>query len=99
MVDEQLQMEWEKSALTKYKNMIQRIPLFHREIADQVVTKKATQNAQKRGSEIVEECDILRAFFSEVPMTFYGLMIRLFEEVGFDYNKYDPSHNGKTETT
>ena len=90
MIEEQPQMEWEKSTLTKYESMIQRIPLFHRDIADQVVRKKAAQNALARGGAVIEESDILRAFFSEVPMTFYGLMIRLFEEVGFDYGPYDP---------
>ena len=93
MVEEQPQMNWEKNALTKFENMIQRIPLFHRDIADQVVRKKATQNALAREGTMVEESDILRAFFSEVPMTFYGLMIRLFEEVGFDYEPYDQGHN------
>ena len=83
-------MEWESNANKKYKNMIQRIPLFHREIAKKVVEKQATQNAISRGSNVVEECDILRAFFSEVPKAFYSLMIRLFEEVGFNYHEYEP---------
>ncbi|MFA5260698.1 MAG: hypothetical protein WC450_05665 [Candidatus Omnitrophota bacterium] len=92
MADEQPQMNWEKSALTKYENMIRRLPLFHRDIADEIVRKKARQNVLARGGAMIEESDILRAFFSEVPMTFYGLMIRLFEEVGFDYGPYDPGH-------
>lgn len=80
---------WEPEARRKYEAMIRRIPLFHREIARQVVEKKAPLNAQARHSERVEEEDILRAFFSEVPKAFYSLMIRLFEEVGFDYRPYE----------
>jgi hypothetical protein len=38
-------MEWEKTALEKYNKMIQRIPLFHRQIAQQVVEKKAVRGA------------------------------------------------------
>ena len=84
-----LQLSWEKNAREKYDNMIKKIPLFHREIAREVVEKKAVQNAHDRGSAVVEEGDILRAFLSEVPKAFYSLMIRLFDEVGFDYRKYE----------
>ena len=91
MQSTQIQLEWERIALEKYKKVIQRIPLFHREIAQKVVDKKAVLNAQERGSNFVEECDILRAFFSEVPNAFYSLMIRLLDEVGFDYKKYEPN--------
>ena len=81
---------WETGAKQKYDDMITKIPLFHRDIAKQVVDKKAVENAQARGASQVEEQDIIRAFFSEVPMTFYSLMIRLFESVGFDYKPYVP---------
>ena len=84
------QLEWESAALEKYQNMVKRIPLFHREIAQKVVEKQALQNAQERGSCMDEECDILNAFFSEVPNAFYSLMVRLFEEVGFNYREYEP---------
>ena len=80
--------KWEQEAQKKYDTMVRKIPLFHREIAKQVVEKKAVENARDRGSGGVEEADILRAFLSEVPKTFYSLMIRLFDEVGFDYRRY-----------
>ncbi len=87
MAETQTQLQWENQVLVKFNNMIKLIPLFHREIAKQVVEKKAVQNAQDRGSGIVEESDIVKAFFSEVPKAFYSLMIRLFDEVGFNYQK------------
>lgn len=80
-------LEWEADALKKYQLMITKIPLFHREIAKIVVDKKATSNAQERGSSVIEEGDIVQAFQSEVPKAFYSLMIRLFDEVGFDYKE------------
>ncbi len=85
----QTTIEWEKESLEKYKTMITKIPLFHREIAKTVVNKKAQSNAKERGSDLVQESDIVKAFFSEVPMTFYSLMIRLMEDSGFDYKKYE----------
>ena len=41
-----------------------------------------------RGSSMVEEKDIVQAFLSEVPKAFYSLMVRIMDEVGFDYKKY-----------
>lgn len=90
MPDTQAQLKWEAGSLEKFNTMIRKIPLFHREIAKQVVTKKALLNAQERGAGQVEEPDIVKAFFSEVPKAFYSLMIRLFVEVGFNYREYEP---------
>jgi len=95
MSETRIQIQWEEKALTKYKDMITKIPLFHREIARQVVEKKAPLNAQERGSNLVEEPDIVRAFFSEVPMAFYSLMIRLMDEAGFDYKQQEKEFEKK----
>lgn len=78
-------LEWEANAFHKYQLMITKLPLFHRDIAKTVVDKKAESNARERESKVIEESDIVKAFFSEVPKAFYSLMIRLFDEVGFDY--------------
>ncbi len=80
---------WEENSRKKYEQMITKIPLFHREIARQVVNKKAVENAKSRGAQAVEEPDIVRAFLTEVPKAFYSLMVRLFEEVGFNYRQYE----------
>lgn len=81
-------MNWESTALAKYNKMLNLIPVFHRRLAKEVVNKKAEQNAQARGCLQVEESDIVHAFLSEVPKAFYSLMIRIMDEVGFDYKKY-----------
>lgn len=81
-------MAWEPTALAKYNRMLNLIPIFHRGIAQEVVNKKAEQNAQQRASTQVEEKDIVAAFTTEVPKAFYSLMIRIMGEVGFDYKKY-----------
>lgn len=88
MVSIQTTMPWEKVALEKYNKMLRLIPVFHRSIAKEVVNKKAEQNAQARGSSQVEEPDIISAFLTEVPKAFYSLMIRIMDEVGFDYKKH-----------
>ena len=89
MTQVQISIKWDEAAYAKYQLMITKIPLFHREIAKRVVDKKAVINAVERGSSKVEEGDIVRAFLTEVPNTFYSLMVRLFDEVGFDYKRYE----------
>lgn len=89
MSETQTIIEWQAGARQKYDAMIAKIPFFHRAIAKQIVDKKAPMLAQERGAGMVEEQDIVRAFFLEVPMAFYSLMIRLLDEVGFDYQKYE----------
>jgi len=85
MSETKTQITWEENVRAKYDLMITKIPLFHREIAKQVVDKKAVINAQERGSSLVEEKDVIDAFLTEVPKAFFSLMVRLFEQVGFEY--------------
>jgi len=88
MVSIQTNMQWDAIALGKYNKMLNLIPVFHRRLAKEVVNKKAEQGAVARGSSIVEEIDIVQAFMTEVPKAFYSLMVRIMDEVGFDYKKY-----------
>lgn len=84
-------MEWDKEVEAKFNLMINKMPLFHRRIAESVAKATAEENARKRNSPLVQEGDVVRAFFSEVPKPFYSMMIKLFEDVGFDYRKYQQS--------
>lgn len=82
------EIQWEAQAFEKYQTLISKIPIFHREIAKQIVDKKAVEIAKNRGSAQVEADDIVQAFFTEVPNAFYSLMVRLMDEVNFDYKKF-----------
>ena len=81
-------MDWDKVTQEKFKVMVAKIPVFHRHITEEAVTKGAQESANKRNSAKVEEIDVVSAFFSDVPAAFYSMMIRLLEQNGFDYNKY-----------
>lgn len=83
-----VKMQWDPKTEEKFLVMIRKIPMFHRDIAKEVVEKKAQLNAQARGSSCVEETDIVDAFFSEVPKAFYSLMVRILDEAGLDYGKH-----------
>lgn len=81
-------MNWEPATQEKFKLMISKIPVFHRGITENAVTKKAAEVASQRNAPRIEEQDIIAAFFSDVPSPFYSMMVRLLEQSGFDYKKY-----------
>lgn len=81
-------MDWDKNTEDKFKLFISKIPIFHRGITEIAVRKKAEENAVARKSSVIQEQDVLSAFFSDVPSPFYSMMVRLLEQAGFDYKKY-----------
>ncbi|MDP2654758.1 MAG: hypothetical protein Q8Q08_12130 [Candidatus Omnitrophota bacterium] len=91
----QSQLQWETGSSERFNRIIARIPVFHREIAKQVVQKKAELNAAARGAAVVADDDIIAAFFSEVPKAFYSLMIRLLDESGFNYREHQQREGKK----
>jgi hypothetical protein len=89
-------MEWDLKTKEKLSLFISRIPVFHRHIAEQAVTKRAEELARLRRALLIEEVDVISAFFSDVPSPFYSMMVRLLEQAGFDYKKYGfPKMEGK----
>jgi hypothetical protein len=95
MTEYELKMRWEPQAREKYNAMIEKIPVFHREMTKRVVPPKAELNAQARESNQVDEEDLVKTFIEEVPKAFYSLMIRLMDEVGFDRSIYAASHKSE----
>ena len=81
-------MEWDKATQEKLKIMVTKIPVFHRHITEEAVTKGAEENARARSATRVEEVDVVSTFFSDVPSPFYSMMVRLLEQTGFEYKKY-----------
>ena len=89
-------MIWEAKTKEKFALMISKIPVFHRRITEEAVTKKAQELAVGRNSQRVEEEDVIAVFFSDVPSPFYSMMVRLLEQTGFDYKKYGfPKNHNK----
>lgn len=81
-------MNWDTNTQEKFKLMISKIPVFHRHITEEAVTKRAAEIAITRNSKQIEEQDVVSAFFSDVPSPFYSMMVRLLEQTGFDYRQY-----------
>lgn len=87
-------MDWNPEVKERFCLLISKIPIFHRRITEEAVTKRAEENADSRNSKLIEELDIIAAFFSDVPSPFYSMMVRLLEQNGFDYKKYGFPKNG-----
>lgn len=81
-------MNWNPQAENKFKALINKLPFLHKKIAQKLVTDKAQENAKARGSEIIEEDDVVKAFVSESPAIFKQQMFSLMDEVQFDYKKF-----------
>ncbi len=81
-------MDWDLKTKDKFNLFTSKIPVFHRHITEEVVMKMAEESAKKRGSSLIEEQDVISAFFSGVPSPFYSMMVKLLEQTGFDYKKH-----------
>lgn len=79
---------WECNTKKLFDKVITALPQFHRSIAQILVKSSAEDEANLRGSQIVEEKDLIIAFFKEVPPAFKDMMKRLFRQNNIDYTKY-----------
>ncbi|MCM8830643.1 MAG: DUF2621 family protein [Candidatus Omnitrophica bacterium] len=82
------QIDWSANAKEIFDKVIGNLPQFHRTIAQKLVKESAEQLAKEKGAVAVEEEDLIKAFFMEVPPAFKEMMKRLFKQLGIDYQKY-----------
>ncbi len=79
---------WESATQKKFDQMIAKIPVFLRDIAQKKVFQKAVDFTQKDDRRIVCEKDLVDAFFAETPFGFHGPMKNDMNELKIDYLKY-----------
>ncbi|MBF0570475.1 MAG: DUF2621 family protein [Candidatus Omnitrophica bacterium] len=79
---------WDLATHNKFEQMIARVPIFLRDIAEKKVSQKAEDLIQKDGRTVVSEKDLVEAFFSETPFGFHGPMKSDMNELDIDYLKY-----------
>lgn len=81
-------MNWDKTTEEKFRQMIEKVPVFMREIAHKKVSERAEKIvSQAQRSEITEK-DLVDAFFKETPFGFHGPMKTDMQALGIDYTKY-----------
>ncbi len=79
---------WEKTTEEKFSQLLEKIPIFLRGMAQEKVSKKAEGIAAREGRAQVTEKDLVDAFFTETPFGFHGPMKTDMEALGIDYAKY-----------
>lgn len=80
--------EWNEETKNNFDKVINNLPQFHRSIAEKLVKEKSEELAEKRGSNLVEDKDMVRAFFQEVPPAFKDMMKRLFGQLDIEYGSF-----------
>ena len=81
-------ISWEKETEAKFKQLIEKVPVFLRSLAQEKVSKRAESLAQKENRAEVTEKDLVDAFFKETPFGFHGPMKSDMDTLGIDYKKY-----------
>ena len=79
---------WEKSTEEKFKQMIDKVPVFLRPVAQGTVFKKAESIVAKDNRSEVTEKDMVDAFFLGTPFGFHGPLKTDMQSLGIDYTKY-----------
>ena len=79
---------WDQTAREKFRQMLEKIPVFLRPIAEKKVSQKAESIVREENRIEVSEKDMVDAFFSETPFGFHGPMKNDMNELHIDYIKY-----------
>lgn len=81
-------MSWDKSTQERFRQLIGKMPVFLRGMAEAKVSQKAESLANGENRPEVSEKDMVDAFFLETPFGFQGLMKSDLSDIGIDYTKY-----------
>lgn len=81
-------MEWSPKAKESFDKVITNLPQFHRFIAEKLVKESAEIAVGKNNRSVVEEKDVIEAFFAEIPPAFRDMLKRLLQHLHIDYAQY-----------
>jgi len=79
---------WDKATQDMFRQVLAKMPIFMRPIAEKAITLKAESLAKKDNMVEVTEKYLVDAFFAETPFGFQGLMKNDLVSLGVDYTKY-----------
>jgi DNA replicative helicase MCM subunit Mcm2 (Cdc46/Mcm family) len=77
-------MPWDEDLWRKLKDAISPMPPFVRQRALRTIVEASEAFAQERGSEVVEEEDLLKAAKTKIPALTRQRMLDALVEVGID---------------
>ncbi|MFH0941227.1 MAG: hypothetical protein V1840_05165 [Candidatus Omnitrophota bacterium] len=79
---------WDKATQDTFRQVLAKMPVFMRPIAEKAITLKAESLAKKDNRAEVTEKYLVDALFIETPFGFQGLMKNDLASLGVDYTKY-----------
>jgi hypothetical protein len=79
---------WDKITEEKFQQMLEKVPIFMRTIAQEKITKKIHALVNADGRNIINEKDMVDAFFCETPFGFHGPMKSDMNAIGLNYTQY-----------
>lgn len=83
-----MSISWEKKAKELFDKLIEKTPVFVREMAKEKILKKAEKTVSAENRTEVIEKDVVDAFFAETPGGFHGPLKNDMDEMGVDYKAY-----------
>ena len=83
-----MKIDWENGVEEKFKQLIERVPLFLRDLAKDKVSKRIEHTLRDENRTDASEKDLADAFFTETPFGFHGPLKTDMEAVGIDYTQY-----------
>ena len=83
-----MEIGWDKATEEKFRQLVEKVPVFLRDLARDKVSRKAESLAAKENRAQVTEKDLVDAFFAETPFGFHGPMKTDMEALGINYTKY-----------
>ncbi len=81
-------MDWDPDAQVKFDQMMAKVPVFLRELAQKQIAEKAEAFAKGENRDQVLEKDMVDAFFKITPFGFHGPMKTDMESLGINYTQY-----------
>lgn len=85
------EINWDSKAKEIFDKVISNLPQFHRSIAERLVKESAEEIAKNKNMAMVEEKELIEAFFKEIPPAFKDMLKRLLTKLGIEYEKYGVS--------
>lgn len=83
--ESQTEVPWEEDAAAKFQEMLKKMPIFARPMAERPVARKAEELTVADGQSAVTVRYLIDAFFEVTPFGFHGPMMTDMEAVGLDY--------------
>lgn len=83
-------LPWEEKLVQQFEGMLALTPGLFRDMVRETITEVAEKNAKDRGSDRVEEWDLVHAYQQETPEVFKPQVMENAVTVGIDMERYLP---------